>query len=155
MRRGSGLLILIAAIAAGWSSLDNSAPWDGPIRASGASGNCASTVIVRFSRGRYPNIVDHIEDSWRMGYPRVLRIYRPGKDERREKLLDRYQARHPQPKGDGLDLDEAPAAVLRRHAYRADVRPVPQGENRSAGGSLGAQLRGYGNGTCVRYRFTR
>ena len=115
--------------------------------------SCPGKVtIIEMPRSKYPRIVDHIEDSWAKGYPRVLRVNRKGAEQRRERLLDSYVARHPQPKGDGLDLDEEPAAVLRK-SWRASVRPIPQGENRSAGGTLGAEIRGLPDGKCVKYDF--
>jgi hypothetical protein len=121
-----------------------------------AEGPCTTpghAIRVHLSKSEYPHITAHIRHSWRLGYPHVLRIHRAGADERRAKLLERWQRVHPQPKGDGLDLDEAPAAML-RDRVRADVRPIPAHENRSAGASLGAQLRGYCDGTRVLYIFT-
>lgn len=103
-------------------------------------------VEIHFSKSEYPNIIRHIKKSWRLGYRRVLRINRPGADERREKALAGI------PTKEGFDRDEAPAAVLRKR-WRADVAYVPSGENRSAGASLGAQIAPYCNGVRVRYRF--
>lgn len=124
-----------------------------PSRAVAAPKSCPGKVaIIEMPRSKYPRIVDHIEDSWAKGYPRVLRVNRKGAEQRRDTVLDRYQDRHPQPKGDGLDLDEAPAAVL-RPSWRASVRPIPQRENRSAGQRLGVELRGVPNGSCVKYDF--
>lgn len=120
-----------------------------PAKAATCPGKVA---IIEMPRSKYPRIADHIEDSWAKGYPRVLRVNRRGAEQRRERLLGWYEERHPQPKGDGKDLDEEPAAVLRR-SWRASVRPIPQRENRSAGGTLGAELRGVPNGACVRYNF--
>jgi hypothetical protein len=122
-------------------------------RATAPSSSCPGKVaVIEMPRSKYPRIVDHIEDSWAKGYPRVLRVNRKGAEQRRDKLLDWYEDRHPQPKGDDLDLDEEPAAVLRR-SWRASVRPIPQRENRGAGGKLGAELRGVPNGACVKYDF--
>jgi hypothetical protein len=121
--------------------------------ASTAAKACPGKVaVIEMPRSKYPNIVDHIEDSWAKGYPRVLRVNRKGAEQRRDKLLDWYEDRYPQPKGDGLDLDEEPAAALRR-SWRASVRPIAQRENRGAGGKLGAELRGVPDGACVRYDF--
>jgi hypothetical protein len=109
-------------------------------------------AVIELPRSEFPRIVDHIEDSWAACYPRVLRVNREGSERRRDRLLSRWEARHPQPKGDGLDLDEEPAAVLRR-SWMASVRPIAQRENRRAGQRLGAELRGVPNGACVRYDF--
>lgn len=129
----------------------------------GSGGNDAQTkttavgckghvVTIDMPRARYPAIVRHIEDSWAAGYPRVLRVNRAGASQRRDHLLTWWQRSHPQPKGDGLDLDEAPAAAL-RSSWRADVRPIDEHENRGAGAKLGAEMRGLRDGTCVRYSF--
>jgi hypothetical protein len=104
-------------------------------------------VRITFSKGDYPNIIRHIEYSFRVGYPKRLVIWRKGADQRRDQLLEGI------PTKPGYDRDEAPAAVLRKKV-KADVRYVPSGENRSAGSSLGRQLSGFCNGVHVRYRFT-
>lgn len=103
-------------------------------------------VAIHFAKSEYPNIIRHIKKSWRLGYPRVLRINRPGADRRREKALAGI------PTKEGFDRDEAPAAVLRKR-WPADVTYVPSSENRSAGASLGGQISPYCNGVRVRYRF--
>jgi hypothetical protein len=141
-------LVILAALAALWSSL---ADGDGTAqtREPGCKGHVA---MIEMPRAKYPRIVDHIEDSWAKGYPVVLRVHRAGSVQRRTRLLGWYEARHPQPKGDGLDLDESPAASL-RSSWRADVKPIGSHENRSAGNKLGRELRGLRDGTCVRYDF--
>lgn len=117
-----------------------------------AAGCKGHVAVIDMPRARYPHIVEHIEDSWKAGYPVVLRVNRTGASERRARLLPRWQARNQQPAGDGLDLDEEPAAAL-RSTWRADVRPIAAHENRSAGAKLGAEMRGLRDGTCVRYDF--
>jgi len=104
-------------------------------------------VVVRFSESEYPNIVAHIRESWREGYPKVLTINREGADERRDQLLADV------PTKPGYDRDEAPAAVL-RDQVEASVKYIPSSENRSAGSSLGRQIAPYCDGVKVRYRFT-
>lgn len=103
-------------------------------------------VKIAFSKDAYPNIIRHIKKSWRLGYRKVLRINRPGADERRDKALAGI------PTKDGFDRDEAPAAVLRKR-WRTDVAYVPSSENRSAGASLGNQISPYCNGVRVKYHF--
>lgn len=105
-------------------------------------------VRVYLSKAKYPNIVAHIKESWRKGYPHVLKVHRRNVDERRERLLRRYPTR------EGYDRDEAPAAVLRA-SWRADVAYVPSGENRSAGAVLGNAIADMCSGTRVMYVFTR
>lgn len=103
-------------------------------------------VTVTISESKYPNIVAHIRESWRNGYPRILTINREGADERRDQLLADV------PTKPGYDRDEAPAAVL-RDEVDASVKYIPSAENRSAGASLGTQIAPYCDGTKVRYRF--
>lgn len=111
-------------------------------------------IRVTFSRDRYPHIIKHIKKSWKLGYPKVLKIRREGADARRDALLGRtLPSGEPKyPTKDGFDRDEAPAAVLRRRT-KAHVAYVESSENRSAGASLGSQIRGYCDGTKVRYKF--
>jgi hypothetical protein len=143
-----GMVVVVMAVGAA------TGPQDKPVAAP-APASCHGRVLTMFlPRDRYPGIDAHIVASWAAGYPRTLRINRSGAAGRRARLLGWWQERHPQRKGDGLDLDEAPAAAL-RSSWRADVRPIPAHENRSAGSSLGAQIAGYPDGTCVRYSFTR
>lgn len=137
----------LAALAVSMSSSGNDAQTR--TTAAGCKGHVA---VIDMPRARYPHIVRHIEDSWKAGYPVVLRVHRAGASERRARLLATWQRTHPQPKGDHLDLDEAPAAALRL-SWRADVRPIGEHENRGAGAKLGAELRGLRDGTCVRYDF--
>lgn len=115
--------------------------------ADGACKQSKRAVRVYLSKARHPHVIAHIKRSWRRGYPHVLRIRRRGADERRERLLARYPTR------DGFDRDEAPAAML-RSTVRADVMYVPSSENRSAGASMGNQLRGFCGGTRVVFVFT-
>lgn len=105
-------------------------------------------VRIVFSKSAYPNIIRHIKKSWRLGYRKVLRINRPGADDRRDKALAGI------PTKDGFDRDEAPAAVLRKR-WRTDVAYVPSSEYRSAGASLGNQISPYCDGVRVRYRFVQ
>lgn len=137
-------LVLVMAVGAASGHRES-----GGAVASSCHGKVAKVYLPEL---RYPGIVAHIRYSWAHGYPKTLRIHREGAKQRRDRLLGWWGRRHPQPKGDGMDLDEAPAAVL-RDSWRADVRPIPAHENRSAGASLGAQIAGVPNGTCVRYRF--
>ncbi len=117
---------------------------------------------LRFSAARYPNIEDHTVAAIARGWPRILVVNRPGKGERRERLLKNIPTRQ------GFDRDEYPPAVGRGRAYNdqrglvrgvdpigwvADVDYVPASENRSHGASLGSKLRRFCNGTRFRYVF--
>ena len=118
--------------------------------------------LLRFSAAKYPNIKSHTQSAIARGWPRVLVVNRPGKGERRERLLQNIPTRP------GFDRDEYPPAVGRGRAYNnqrglvrgahpigwvADVMYVPSSENRSHGASLGNKLRRFCNGTRFRYDF--
>lgn len=146
------LLVILAALTTFAVSLVKT---EGDTSSNAATAGCKGRVaVVNVSQGKYPSIADHIRSAQAHGQPRVMVVNRAGADERRERLLSWWEARHPQPKGDGLDLDEQSPAMARA-TWRADVRPVPEGENRSQGASMGQQLRDVPNGGCFRWRFTR
>ena len=119
----------------------------------------ASVQRIVFSASEYPNIRRHFRRAvHRRGWPLVLVVNRRNSDERRDRLLANIPTR------DGYDRDEYPPAVGRgrgpglergRHprGWKADVRYIPSGENRSHGASLGGQLSPYCNGTRFRYVF--
>jgi hypothetical protein len=142
------LAVLAVALVAWGASL---ADGDGTAqtREPGCKGHVATIDV---SQGKYPSIAAHIRYSWTKGTPKVLRVNRAGASERRARLLSWWTARHPQPRGDHLDLDEQ-APAMARASWKADVRPVPEGQNRSQGASMGGQLRGVPNGGCFRWRF--
>ena len=113
-------------------------------------------------RREVPEHQSHTESAIAGGWPRVLVVNRPGKGQRRERLLQNI------PTKSGFDRDEYPPAVGRGRAYNnqrglvrgadpigwlADVMYVPSSENRSHGASLGNKLRRFCNGTRFRYAF--
>jgi hypothetical protein len=112
-----------------------------------------------FSAARYPNIRRHFLSALDRGWPRILVISRRGADARRDRLLEGIPTRR------GFDRDEYPPAVgrgagragLKRGrnptGWRASVRYVPSGENRSHGSRLGDLLSPFCNGTRFRYVF--
>jgi hypothetical protein len=113
---------------------------------------------ISFSKTKYPNIRRHFLDALRRGWPRTLVLNRRGADARRDRLLAPYPTRP------GRDRDEYPPAVGRGKGaglergvnptgWRADVRYVPSGENRSHGSTMGAKLRRFCDGTHFRYVF--
>ena len=132
-----------------------------------ASAGCARPTTVQriiFSATRYPNIRAHTVSAIRRGWPRILVVNRPGRDARRDRLLDESGL----PARAQEDRDEYPPAVGRGRAngsqrglvrgtnpigWMASVRYVPDNENQSHGSSLGAQLRRLCNGTRFRYVF--
>lgn len=147
MRRKLIYIVLVVIVVSAISSdRPKTSTSSGTARTTGCVRNDRA-VRVKFSRSKYPNIVAHIEHSWALGYPHVLKINRIGTSTRRDKLLQNIPTRP------GMDRDEAPAAVL-RNTVKADVTYVPSHENRSAGSSLGAQIGKYCDGMRVVYRFT-
>ncbi len=116
------------------------------------------TVAMRFSKRKYPNIRRHTARAIRKGWPRVLVLNRSGADERRDKLLERWDTRP------GRDRGEYPPAIGRGRGkgllrgsnprgWKAHVTYIPSSENRSHGARLGRKLRRYCNGTKFRYVF--
>lgn len=113
---------------------------------------------ITFSRTKYPHIRSHFLAALRRGWPRTLVLNRPNADARRDRLLRGFSTRG------GYDRDEYPPAVGRGRGagltrgsaprgWRADVRLVPNSENRSHGATLGTKLRRFCNGTRFRYVF--
>ena len=113
---------------------------------------------ISFSGTKYPNIRRHFRGALRHGWPRTLVLNRHGADARRARLLEAFPTR------DGFDRDEYPPAVGRGkgkglergrnpRGWKADVRYVPSGENRSHGSLLGIKLRRSCDGTRSRYVF--
>jgi glycosyltransferase involved in cell wall biosynthesis len=54
---------------------------------------------------------------------------------------------------DSVLAQDLPSAAATREGWKADVRYVPSGENRSHGSVLGIQLRRFCDGTRFRYVF--
>lgn len=142
------LVVLLTALAVAATSLTSS----GDVAQTREPGCKGRVAVVNVSQGKYPAIVAHIRYAQSHGQPRLMRVNRSGASERRARLLAWWQARHPQPKGDHMDLDEQ-APAMARSSWRADVRPVPESENRAQGASMGGQLRGVPDGACFRWRF--
>jgi hypothetical protein len=101
-----------------------------------AHNNDCRKVFVDASR--HPHSARHLEDAGVIGRP--LTVNRAGAAQNRADAL-RGRARVPR-----NDLDEAPAAVLRQPGDPVSVRPIPSGDNRGSGSSLGHQLRGVPDG---------
>lgn len=116
---------------------------------------------ISFSKTKYPNIRRHYRTAVGNGWPRILVINRRGSTQRRDRLLDESGLGTMR----GRDRDEYPPAVgrgrgrkaLRRGinpvGWKASVRYVPSGENRSHGSTLSIKLRRYCDGQKFRYVF--
>jgi hypothetical protein len=130
-----------------------------------AKASCIRQAGVKrliFSKTKYPNIRRHVMAAIKMGWPRVMVLNRKGTAARRKRLLEDIPTRP------GFDRDEYPADVGRGKAngdlrglvrginpigWMADVAYVPSSENRSHGGSLGAKLKPFCDGTKFEYAF--
>lgn len=111
--------------------------------------NCVHSktiVVVRLSRSKYPETVDHLEDAIAAGQPSVLHIDRNGADENRAQSLSGI------PTKPGYDRDEYSPAVSAEGGKGADVRYVTSADNRGAGSSMGSQLSSYCNGQAFKIK---
>jgi hypothetical protein len=109
------------------------------------AGSCTKPSAIQrlvFDKDKCPNIRKHVRRAIRNGWPRRLIVNRAGADARRDRLLEDF------PTKDGFDRDEYPPVVGRGKGkglergrnprnWKASVRYVPSGENRSRGAALG------------------
>jgi RHS repeat-associated protein len=95
---------------------------------------------VYIDPSKYPASAGHAGDAIAAGKPDVLTVNRPGSADNR---ADAMSGTKPQP---GADRDEYPPAVTKEGGAGASVRPIPAGDNRGAGGSLGQQIKDVPNG---------
>ena len=114
---------------------------------------------IGFSATKYPNIRRHFLDAVRHGWPTILVVDRRGTDSRRDRLLASFDTKP------GYDRDEYPPAMGRGRGssaltrgsnpvgWKASVRLVPSGENRSHGSVMGIKLRRFCSGTRFSYSF--
>ena len=89
---------------------------------------------VTLSRKKYPDSVQHLEDTGQIGVEKD--VVRKGTAARRKEATSKLETKP------GFDRDESPPAFLRKDGEPASVRHVPSSDNRGAGASLGAQARG-------------
>jgi hypothetical protein len=97
-------------------------------------------VTVTLPEATYPHIRDHAADAIRAGQPDVLHIAREEAEENRAASLRGVPTRK------GYDRDEYPPAMSDEGGRGASVRYVLPRENRSAGATMGRQLRIYCDG---------
>lgn len=123
-------------------------PAQGTGRASGATGargtakgTSLNPVETNLSRSKNPDATKHIEDAQASGHPKELTLERTGAPQRRTESLRGHKTQK------GMDRDEYPPACTKQGGTGASVRHIPSSDNRSAGASLGGQLRGYPDGT--------
>lgn len=110
--------------------------------------NKQGIAVVRLSRREYPNIVDHIQDSIKRGYPRVLTRGEPGVDNRDVALAGI-------PTEASRDREEFPPNSSREGGTSSSsVRMVDDAENQGAGSVLGHQIANCKPGTKFFFRFS-
>lgn len=115
-------------------------------RAGAASPAKPHDVIV--SRARHPESAAHIEHAQRLGQPTVLTLDRAGATQRRQESL-RHIKRKSWTAHD-KDRDEYPFAMTREGGSNSSVRYVGASDNRSAGKSIGHQVRNVPDGERIR-----
>jgi hypothetical protein len=92
---------------------------------------------------KHPESAQHAQDAIDAGIsPNGIVDRSNAKPRRKERLKD-------EPVVPGKDRDEFPPAVLDNGSGGHSVRPIPPGDNRGAGSSIGHQLDGVPNGTPV------
>lgn len=97
---------------------------------------CARTIVISHSQA--PESAKHIDDAQAAGFPRELTYDADpvAKELRRRSSLQGI------PTKSGYERDEYPPAAFVENAGAADVRYVTTRDNRSAGGTIGANLKG-------------
>ncbi len=103
---------------------------------------------VGISRARSPLAARHREDAQAAGRPCILTLDRSRARPNRQQSLKGTQPQK------GLDRDEYPPACCAEGGAGASVRPIPPGDNRSAGGQLGQQVKRLPDGTRIRVKTT-
>jgi len=112
-------------------------------------GKSADDVLdVAISHRKSPRAAEHIDDAQAAGKPDVLTVDRGRTRPNRKESLKGTESQK------GMDRDEYPPACCAEGGAGASVRPIPRGDNRSAGAQLGNQLRKVPDGTRVRVRTT-
>jgi hypothetical protein len=115
------------------------------IKGGTGAGSSLPPKEVAISRTRSPEAAKHLEETGQTG--RELTVDRAGAAARRKGNMEGVKTKP------GLDRDESPPAVF-AESEGGSVRHVPSGDNRSAGGQLGSQLKGVPNGAKVVIRTT-
>lgn len=108
--------------------------------------NVTGLPTVTISRSRSPRAARHIDDAQAAGHPDVITLDRSRARPNRKESLKGTQPQK------GMDRDEYPPACCAEGGAGASVRPIPKGDNRSAGGQLGQQIKGIPDGARVRIR---
>ncbi|WP_315770063.1 MULTISPECIES: RHS repeat-associated core domain-containing protein [unclassified Bradyrhizobium] len=103
---------------------------------------------ITISRKLYPETAGHIERAIESGQPEILTIDRAGA------AANRRESLRGMPTKPGYDRDEYPPAMFREGGANASRDYVRSPDNRGSGACMGAQCRGYSDGTQMRMRIT-
>ncbi len=101
--------------------------------------------LIRVDGSTHPEAAQHIIDR-QNGQPAILTLDRLNRATRQRKNTGNYATVN----GDGgpasfkFDIDEAPQAVFLENGNAVTTRPIPEGDNRGAGSSVGSQVDSYG-----------
>jgi hypothetical protein len=104
---------------------------------------------VYIDPNKTPQTADHVKDAQASGQPDVLTVQRPGADDRRA------DAQRGTPTVPGQDRDEYPPATTAEGGAGASIRHVGSSDNRSAGSSLGNQIRNLPDGTKIKVNVSK
>ncbi|WP_339278569.1 NucA/NucB deoxyribonuclease domain-containing protein [Paenibacillus sp. FSL W8-1187] len=102
-------------------------------------------ATIYFPSERYPDTAEHIRAAIAAGASAICTIDRDGADANRRESLQGIPTRKK------FDRDEWPMAMCREGGAGADVAYVKSSDNRGAGSWIGNQLRGYEDGTRIRF----
>jgi RHS repeat-associated protein len=102
--------------------------------------------ILEIDRKVYPETSQHIEDAIANGHPGIVTT---GGDSAKNRAASLKGT----PTIPGLDRDEWPMAMFREGGAGADIRGINPSDNRGAGSSIGAALRGLPPGSIIKFLF--
>ena len=105
----------------------------------------SGVVEVNIPKNIYPETAQHIDDAIKAGQPSKLTIAREGAKANRRASLKGIKTIP------GKDRDEFPPAMFKEGGKGADVRHISPSDNRGAGASMSHQLKGYPDGTKVKF----
>jgi hypothetical protein len=128
-----------AALIGGGAAIVGSSSGDAP----------CGCVVVHLDPAKVPNLLDHVWDEQEAGRPVLMTV------DRADAIAHRAASLQGIPTKTGFDRDEYPPAMAAEGGKGADVRYVPSFENRSAGSSMGYQLRDVPDGGCFRFESRR
>lgn len=149
MIRRLGVSVVALAVACGTSPADNSTQ-------AAVCKRQRAAVIVKISRVKSPETVDHFEDAFAgrddddiyrvRRQPRVMHWDPAGSAKRRAAAMKASGL----PSRPNQDRDEIAVAASREGGATSDVRYVDDSDNQSAGATMGGRMRPYCRGQAFR-----